>query len=41
MATVANRIIEILPGGYIDKMLLFDDYLEDAGVQELQERYRR
>jgi len=41
MATVASRIIEILPGGYIDKMLPFDDYLEDAGVQELQEQYRR
>ncbi|SHO47778.1 ABC-F family ATP-binding cassette domain-containing protein [Desulfopila aestuarii] len=41
MATVASRIIEILPGGYIDKMLPFDDYLEDAGVQELQAQYRR
>lgn len=41
MATVANRIIEILPGGYIDKMLPFDDYLADAGVQQLQEQYRR
>jgi len=41
MATVANRIIEILPGGYIDKMLPFDDYLSDAGVQQLQEQYRR
>lgn len=41
MATVANRIIEILPGGYIDKMLPFDSYLEDAAVQELQEQYRR
>ncbi len=41
MATVANRIIEILPDGYIDKMMSFDDYLEDAGVQALQEQYRR
>jgi len=41
MATVASRIIEILPGGYIDKMLPFDDYLEDGGVQILQEQYRR
>lgn len=41
MATVASRIIEILPGGYIDKMLPYDDYLEDEGVQALQEQYRR
>lgn len=39
MATVANRIIEILPGGTIDKMMPYNDYLADNTVQELQERY--
>ncbi|WP_136806534.1 ABC-F family ATP-binding cassette domain-containing protein [Desulfosediminicola flagellatus] len=40
MATVANRIIEIMPGGVVDKMVPYNDYLEDKGVQELQETYR-
>ncbi len=40
MATVANRIIEIMPGGVVDKMVPYNDYLEDKGVQELQEKYR-
>jgi ATPase subunit of ABC transporter with duplicated ATPase domains len=37
--TVANRIVEILPGGYIDKMMPYDDYLADADVEMLRERY--
>ncbi len=37
--TVANRIIEILPGGYIDKMMPYDDYLADADVEMLRERF--
>ncbi len=41
MATVANRIIEILPGGVVDKMLPYDDYLMDPNVQELREQYLR
>lgn len=40
MATVANRIIEIMPGGVVDKMVPYNDYIEDKGVQELQEKYR-
>lgn len=39
MATVANRIIEITPAGVIDKMLPYDDYLVDPGVQQLKEQY--
>lgn len=39
MVTVANRIIEITPGGVIDKMLPYDEYLLDAGVQEMREKY--
>jgi ATPase subunit of ABC transporter with duplicated ATPase domains len=37
--TVANRIIEILPGGYIDKMMPYDDYLADPEVEVMRERY--
>jgi len=37
--SIANRIIEILPqdiGGYIDRMMQFDDYLKDTGVKQLR-----
>lgn len=32
--TVANRIIEIGPKGYVDKMMPFDDFLADEKIQE-------
>ncbi|XLS30941.1 ABC-F family ATP-binding cassette domain-containing protein [Flavobacteriaceae bacterium M23B6Z8] len=32
--TVANRIIEITPGGVIDRYLTFDDYMTDASIKE-------
>ncbi|HEY6008230.1 MAG TPA: ATP-binding cassette domain-containing protein [Geobacteraceae bacterium] len=32
VSTVANRIVEITPGGLIDRVMGFDDYLTDAGV---------
>jgi ATPase subunit of ABC transporter with duplicated ATPase domains len=37
--SIANRIVEILPqtenpGGYIDRMMLFDDYLKDTSVKQ-------
>lgn len=35
--TVATRIIEITPNGIIDKMMLYDEYLEDQKIMELQE----
>ena len=35
--TVANRIIEITPNGFIDKMMPYDDYLADAKIATLQE----
>lgn len=38
VATTANRIMEILPGGLIDKMVPFDDYLEDESVARLREQ---
>jgi ATPase subunit of ABC transporter with duplicated ATPase domains len=41
MQTVANRIIELTPGGIIDRLMTFDEYLEDARVRELRaEMYR-
>ncbi len=35
--TVANRIIEITPNGYVDKLMSYDDYLADARIQEQAE----
>jgi ATPase subunit of ABC transporter with duplicated ATPase domains len=35
--TIANRIIEITPNGIIDKVMTFDEYIEDAGVNKLRE----
>ncbi|MFN8281896.1 MAG: ATP-binding cassette domain-containing protein [Chitinophagales bacterium] len=32
--TIANRIIEITPNGMLDKMMTYDEYLEDAKVKE-------
>jgi ATPase subunit of ABC transporter with duplicated ATPase domains len=32
--TVANRIIEISPGGMIDRLMTFDEYLQDERVKE-------
>lgn len=34
--TVANRIIEITPTGFIDKMMPYDDYLVDTKIAQLQ-----
>jgi len=39
VATVANRIIEILPGGIIDKILPYDDYLENQDVQQMRKEF--
>ena len=32
VATVANRIVEITPGGIIDRVMGFEEYLEDAEI---------
>lgn len=37
MQTVANRIIEITPNGMIDKLMTYDEYLEDARVKTVKE----
>ena len=34
MNTVANRVVEIGPKGFIDKQLSFDEFLENEKVQE-------
>lgn len=40
MQTVANRIIEILPGFLIDRRENFDEYLENPEVEKLREQYQ-
>ncbi|MBO4507857.1 MAG: ATP-binding cassette domain-containing protein [Spirochaetaceae bacterium] len=39
ITSIANRIIEITPGGIIDRMMNFEDYLKDEQVKELREEY--
>ena len=38
ISTIANRIIEITPGGMIDKVMNFDEYMADTDVQALRDR---
>lgn len=35
--TVANRIIELTPNGLIDKMMTFDEYINDEKIKQIQE----
>jgi len=37
MQTVANRVIELTPKGAIDRLMTFDEYLEDDRVKQLRE----
>jgi ATPase subunit of ABC transporter with duplicated ATPase domains len=37
MQTVANRIIEITPNGAIDRLMTFDEYIDDERVKYLRE----
>ncbi len=37
--TVANRIIELTPGGVIDKIMDYDDYISDPTVLALKEKF--
>lgn len=37
MQTVANRVIELTPKGIIDRLMNFDEYLEDTRVHDLRE----
>jgi ATPase subunit of ABC transporter with duplicated ATPase domains len=38
VATVANRIAELTPAGVIDRVMSFDDYLENADVARLRDQ---
>jgi ATPase subunit of ABC transporter with duplicated ATPase domains len=37
LETVANRVIELTPSGIIDRLMTFDEFLEDARVKQLRE----
>ena len=37
METVANRVIELTPNGTIDRLMDFDEYMEDERVHQLRE----
>lgn len=37
--TIANRIIEFTPNGIIDRLMKFDEYIEDEGVNKLRDSY--
>ncbi|WP_425075766.1 ABC-F family ATP-binding cassette domain-containing protein [Psychroserpens sp. S379A] len=36
--TVANRVIELTPGGIIDRYTTFDEYMNDKKIKELREK---
>ncbi len=37
--SIANRIIEFCPGGIIDRMMKFDEYLKDDQIKALRDQY--
>lgn len=37
MQSVANRVIELTPGGIIDRLMTFDEYIRDPRVKALKE----
>ena len=39
VSSIANRVIEICPGGVIDRYMSFDDYLHDKQISELRDEY--
>lgn len=39
VTSIADRIVEICPGGVIDRYMKFDDYLADPQVKELRDEY--
>ncbi len=36
--TIANRIIEITPNGIIDRMMTFDEYMENSDIAEIRKK---
>lgn len=41
ISTIANRIIEILPQGIIDRRLPYDEYIKDEKIKELREKSKQ
>ena len=39
ITSIATRLVEICPGGVIDRYMSFDDYLRDKQVSELRDEY--
>ncbi len=39
VSTIANRLVELLPGGTIDSMLPYDEFLEDKTVIGMREQF--
>ena len=39
ITSIANRIVEICPGGVIDRYMSFDDYLKDKQISALRDEY--
>ncbi len=39
VTSIANRIIEVCPGGVIDRSMSFDDYLRDGRIARLRDSY--
>ncbi len=39
LSTVANRIVEFTPGGFIERTMTFDEYIESAEVAKIREEY--
>lgn len=37
--TIANRIIELTPGGIIDKRMTYEEYLADENIKALRQQY--
>jgi len=37
--SIANRIVEFCPGGVIDRMMKFDEYLKDDQIKALRDKY--
>lgn len=36
--TVANRVIELTPGGAIDKLMTYEDYIHDERIREIRQQ---
>lgn len=39
ISSIANRMVEITPGGIIDRMMPFDEYIKDDNIKELRKSY--